>query len=62
MKGEHYEDFTMVLQYFNLKDIAVQKALQIYRKTGEALLQVDVKDVWLIFFLKTLFFLTTSGG
>lgn len=45
MKAEHYEDFTMVLQYFNLKDLAVQKSILAYRAAGEALLKIDIKDV-----------------
>jgi len=45
MKGEHYEDFTTVLRYFNLKDLAVQRALQAYKSTGDDLMKIDVKSM-----------------
>lgn len=51
MKAEHYEDFTVILHYFNVRDLTIQKIIQACKRVGDDFLDVSMKEVSISFFL-----------
>lgn len=51
MKAEHYEDFALIIQYFNIRDLAAQKFVQSCKRIGDDFLEISLSDVSFVFFL-----------
>lgn len=56
MKAEHYEDFTLVTQYFNVRDLTIQKFVQSCKRIGDDFLEVSLSEVRLHLFELMIYF------
>lgn len=45
MKTEHYEDFALITQYFNIRDLSAQKFVQTCKRIGDDFLEVSLSEV-----------------
>lgn len=49
MKAQHYEDFSIILRYFNVRDLSIQKITQACKRAGDDFLNVSMEEVRNIF-------------